>query len=99
MARIGHRCRCGHTDLEHPDRGDGKHRCQISGCSGRRCTDLAKVEAEVFPTFDAKGQSVERIIPPGNKIAADGSPGGSMGATAHACDSCTALYDQLTQAA
>lgn len=96
MARIGHRCGCGHSDIEHADKGDGKRRCQTSGC-GARCTELAEATAEVFPTFDGKGQPVERIIPPGQKIAAEGTDG-AMGATAHDCEGCTALYEQLVGA-
>jgi hypothetical protein len=66
--------------------------------AGASCANGCRKSAEsiVRPTFDLKAQPVERIIPPGERIAAEGT-------TPYApktcdCDSCQALYAELTAA-
>jgi hypothetical protein len=93
MAYIGHRCDCGHSDLQHTGDGTGKlGACQASyGYScGRGCGPTP--EPEVISTFDSKGRPIERIIPPGDGLK---SESGAPIVRTCPCDACTALHSEL----
>lgn len=98
MALIGHRCKCGHNDINHTEDGDGKRLCTAggSGSCKRRCKPVTDVMPELMPTFDLKGNAVERVIPPGDGLGLDG--GHPIGRTC-GCDACQALYEQLVPSA
>lgn len=90
--RIGHRCECGHGDLSHGSDKKGPMSC---GCAG--CTTLCQRsdEAELLPTFDRKGNVIERIVPPGDRLSTEGD---SAGPRTCDCDACQALYAELEPA-
>lgn len=90
MAYIGHRCACRHGDLSHPVSVSGKRSCGCAACP-RRCR--REETPELLPTFDLKGNSIERVIEPGNKL---GTTDGEMNAQTCDCDACQALYTELT---
>jgi hypothetical protein len=93
MAYIGHRCDCGHTDLqhEHDATSDTLGRCTAEyGVTCSRGCGLVN-EPEVIPTFDAKGNRVERVIEPGDGLR---SMGGAVIVRTCTCDACRALYEQ-----
>ncbi|MFF3643428.1 hypothetical protein [Streptomyces sp. NPDC002564] len=96
MALIGHRCSCGHNDINHATDADGKRACTAKAGApcGKRCKTLG--DPEVMPTFDRKGNRVERIIPPGEGLPTET---GSTGTRTCPCDACQALYEQLAPAA
>jgi hypothetical protein len=96
MAFIGHRCGCGHNDLNHAEDDKGKQICTAkAGAScGKGCKSQG--EPELMPTFDAKGGTVERILPPGDGLRAMGD---SVVVRTCGCDACQALYEQLASAA
>lgn len=92
MAYIGHRCTCGHSDLQHrgaQTRGGctarAGHPCQ------RPCGPVA--EPQVIPTFDLHGRPVERVLAPGAAFPTLGSSGHLHTCK---CEDCAALYAQLT---
>lgn len=86
MAYIGHRCGCGHMDIRHELKKDGTR----GSCScSNRCRK--STTATVAPSFDPKGRTVERIVPPGERL-------GNVVPTC-SCDACEALYAELTGAA
>lgn len=87
--RIGHRCACGHGDLSHKTSSSGKRSCDCQPC-GRRCS--RNETPELLPTFDARGNRVERIIPPGEKLATEGD----SGPLTCGCEDCKALYAEVT---
>ena len=94
MAYIGHRCDCGHTDLQHTQNGEGD---SLGNCTadygvtcGRACGPIP--EPEVIPTFDFRGRSVERVIAPGDGLRSES--GAKIAATCP-CAACQALYEQL----
>lgn len=93
MAYIGHRCQCGHSDLQHTQTGEGDTlgSCtgSFSGCAPR-CGPIPA--PEVIPTFDTKGRQVERVIPPGDGLR---SEGGGIVVKTCPCDACVALHEQL----
>lgn len=92
MAFIGHRCSCGHNDINHAEDGKGKRVCTANG--GAPCKRRCKTngEPELMPTFDGKGNRVERIVRPGGGLAiGDAHP---IGRTCE-CESCQSLYGQL----
>lgn len=89
MAHIGHRCSCGHGDLNHLVSATGKRACKSNPCL-RRCKRAD--QPELLPTFDTKGRTVERIVRPGDKLGADGE----LNVTTCGCDACRALYTELT---
>ncbi|MCI3271428.1 hypothetical protein [Streptomyces cylindrosporus] len=96
MAYIGHRCKCGHSDLHHTQDGTGKTlgRCTADygkGCS-RGCSRSIP-EPEVIPSFDGKGRVVERVIEPGDGLA---SMSDSPTVRTCPCEACVALYAQVT---
>lgn len=88
MAYIGHRCGCGHSDLQHSD----SDTCQANaGTScGRGCTP--DPESQILPSFDAKGTRIERVLPPGDSFK---SVGGVSIVTTCTCDACQTLHQQL----
>lgn len=92
---IGHRCGCGHMDIHHtvPKDPNGRRSCTAkAGTScGRGCRKNPR--SEVAPTFDCGGRRIERIVPPGERLASEGSSG--TVATCD-CDACQALYAELT---
>jgi hypothetical protein len=91
MAYIGHRCDCGHSDLNHRQDGGGE---SLGGCVAtcqRPCGPMP--EPEVIPTFDLKAKPVERVIVPG-----EGLPGGGFVVRTCTCDACVALHEQLVAA-
>lgn len=90
MAYIGHRCACRHGDLSHPVTTTGKRSCGCASCP-RRCRRADK--PELLPTFNAKGNQLERIVEPGQKL---GTTEGEMNAKTCDCDDCKALYTELT---
>ena len=94
MAYIGHRCGCGHTDLNH-SRDAKKALCTANGgrSCGRGCRTNPK--SQVLPTWDHKGRPVERVVPPGEGLA---TPTGNDGVRTCNCDSCKALYAELAPA-
>lgn len=97
MAYIGHRCDCGHTDLSHRNNGEGQ---SLGGCTGYCGTSCgtpcgSMPEPEVFPTFDAKGRPVERVIEPGGGLPAMGD---NDVLKTCPCAACAALYEQLVAA-
>ncbi|MET9517007.1 hypothetical protein [Streptomyces sp. NPDC002994] len=95
MAYIGHRCGCGHSDLQHSGEGPAGTCQAASGAScGRGCTPSP--DPEVIPTFDTKGQPIERLIPPGEGLA---SMSGAPIVRTCSCDACAALHEQLTSVA
>lgn len=90
MAYIGHRCDCGHSDLNHRQDGTGT---SLGGCvttCQQPCGPIP--EPEVIPTFDLKAKPVERIIVPGEGLPSEG--GGFVVRTC-ACNACVALHEQL----
>ncbi|SFF12011.1 hypothetical protein SAMN05216251_108245 [Actinacidiphila alni] len=90
MARIGHRCKCRHGDLSHTTDKNGKQSCGCAGCTTRcRRTE----EPELLPTFDVKGNAVERIVPPGERLAGEST---NSGPQTCGCAACCALYTELT---
>lgn len=93
MAYIGHRCDCGHSDLNHTQDGttDSLGSC-VTTCQ-RPCGPTA--EPEVIPTFDLKARPVERVITPGEGLRSEG--GGFILRTC-TCDACKALHEQLAPA-
>jgi hypothetical protein len=95
MAYIGHRCGCGHMDINH-DPDAKKNRCKAA--AGASCSKGCRKSAKsiVRPTFDIKAQPVERIVPPGERIAAEGTT--PYTPKTCDCDSCQALYAELTAA-
>lgn len=95
MSFIGHRCGCGHTDIQHqkdPKRGQGL----CKGRAGRPCHQPCDPtdEPQVFATFDSKARPVEDIIEPGRRFPTQEMPGG--GEQTCDCDNCHALYAELT---
>ncbi|ELP62819.1 hypothetical protein PV735_11230 [Streptomyces turgidiscabies] len=96
MAFIGHRCTCGHNDLNHIESENGKRNCtaKSGGSCGKPCTSQG--DSEVLPTFDLKGNHVERIIAPGDGPQTEG---GTVLVRTCTCDACQALYEQLALAA
>lgn len=85
---IAHTCtKCGHADFHrHDNRGGRNPDCPIPcGCLG--CTPG---ESTLRPTFDRRGDVVERIIPPGER-----SVGGYIAACS--CQECKDLYASLTK--
>lgn len=93
MAYVGHRCQCGHSDLNHAQDGGGE---SLGGCVAtcqRPCGPIA--EPEVIPTFDIKAKPVERVIASGEGLPSEG--GGFVVRTC-ACDACVALHEQLVPA-
>jgi hypothetical protein len=90
--RIGHRCKCRHGDLSHGSDKKGPMSC---GCAG--CTTLCSRNEtpELLPTFDGKGNTIERIVPPGDQLSTEGTAGGPRTCD---CDACQALYAELTEA-
>ncbi|MFH8797085.1 hypothetical protein [Streptomyces sp. NPDC017941] len=95
MAFIGHRCTCGHNDLNHTENDKGKNVCTANAGArcGRKCTALK--EPELLPTFDIKGHPVERVIVPGDGLRTESGTAVTQTCT---CDGCQALYDQITSA-
>jgi hypothetical protein len=94
MAYIGHRCTCGHSDLNHTKDGTSQ---SLGGCTAtcqKPCGPTP--EPEVIPTFDLKAQPVERVIVPGEGLPSEG--GGFVIRTC-TCDACVALHEQLATAA
>jgi len=92
MAYIGHRCDCGHSDLNHRQDGTSK---SLGGCTAtcqKPCGPIA--EPEVIPTFDLKARPVERVIVPGEGLPSEG--GGYVIRTCP-CEACVALYEQTVQ--
>jgi hypothetical protein len=87
MARIGHRCECGHSDLNHTKDGTSQSLGSCTATCQKPCGPLAA--PEVIPTFDLKAKPVERVIVPGE--------GGGLCIRTCACDACTALYEQTVQ--
>ena len=90
MAYIGHRCNCGHSDLNHRQDGSSK---TLGGCTAtcqKPCSPTA--EPEVIPTFDIKARPVERVIVPGEGLPTES--GGFVVRTC-TCDACVALHEQL----
>jgi hypothetical protein len=47
------------------------------------------------PTFDGKGNAVERVVTPGRRL---GFTEGESNLETHSCDECAALYTELTGA-
>ncbi|MDX3759299.1 hypothetical protein [Streptomyces sp. AK02-04a] len=94
MAYIGHRCNCGHSDLQHSQTGEGK---TLGSCSAsfNPCNCGPIPEPEVIPTFNTKGKQVERVIAPGGGLP---SASGNPVVKTCPCDACTALYEQLASA-
>lgn len=90
MAYIGHRCNCGHSDLNHAQDGTAETLGACTTTCQRPCGPVA--EPEVIPTFDIKAKPVERIIPPGDGLR---SEGGGIVVKTCACDACIALHEQL----
>lgn len=92
MAFIGHRCTCGHNDLNHTRNDKGKAVCtaRSGGSCGKGC--IASGEPELLPTFDRKGRHIEQITPPGDGLKTES---GSTGVKTCICDACQALYAQL----
>jgi hypothetical protein len=88
---IGHRCDCGHTDLQHQQDGTFT---SLGGCTSmcnRPCGPLAA--PEVIPTFDGKGRVVERVIAPGGGLP---SMGGGVTVKVCPCEACVAVYERVT---
>jgi hypothetical protein len=83
MSMATHRCKtCSHLQHYH----DGGS-CSLGTC---RC-DASKFDpapAELIPTFDASGQPVERVIPPGDGIY---SEAGKVLIRACGCQECVEL--------
>lgn len=94
MAFIGHRCGCGHNDLNHTQDGTGESLGSCVTTCTRPCGPVR--EPEVIPTFDIKAQPVERIVIPGEGLPTEG--GGFVVRTC-TCDACQALYEQHALAA
>lgn len=94
MAYIGHRCDCGHSDLQHT--GDGTSDT-LGACSAsfNPCGCGTTPEPEVIPTFDTKGRTVERVIAPGGGLP---SESGNPVVKTCPCDACVALHEQLVSA-
>jgi len=90
MAYIGHRCACRHGDLSHPVSASGKRSCGCQPCT-RRCR--REETPELLPSFDTKGNAVERIVQPGGALATQDGAGGPRTCD---CDACRALYTELT---
>jgi hypothetical protein len=88
---IGHRCGCGHSDLQHIALGNGR-KCRASNATSCAKPCRKNPKSSVFATFDAKAKPVERIIPPGGRLATEGN----VGPTTCDCDDCKALYAELT---
>ena len=83
--RIGHRCRCRHSDLNH----DSKGKCTGQPCR-RRCSPK---KAEVLPTFGTNGRPIQAVVQPGCGLA---TMDGNAGPQTHNCADCRALYTQVT---
>ena len=97
MAFIGHRCTCGHNDVNHTKNDKGKLVCTAKAGApcGRPCKSQG--EPEVMPSFAVTGRPVERIIPPGDGFRAMGDH--VIVKTCYCyCDGCQALYEQLVPA-
>jgi hypothetical protein len=94
MAYIGHRCDCGHSDLNHTQDGAGKSLGNCTSTCQRPCGPIA--QPEVIPTFDLKAKPVERVIIPGEGLLTES---GGFAVRTCACDACVALHEQLTEAA
>lgn len=94
MAYIGHRCTCGHTDLQHTQDGAGN---TLGRCTGsfNACACGPIPAPEVVPSFDRKGKRVERIIEPGSGLP---SESGAPVVKTCPCDACVALHEQLVSA-
>ncbi|WP_435173261.1 hypothetical protein [Actinacidiphila sp. bgisy145] len=45
------------------------------------------------PTFELSGKEIERVVPPGDRLATEG---GNSGMETCGCDACRALYTELT---
>lgn len=96
MAYIGHQCGCGHSAVQHrTDEADRSHCTAIAGTSCGRGCRMSKRSAKL-PTFDARGRSIERIVPPGDRLATRSGAGRLQTCD---CDGCQALYAELTGAA
>jgi hypothetical protein len=98
MAYIGHRCDCGHTDLQHRNNGTSKTLGSCTANCGLSCGFPcgATPEPQVIPTFDGHGRPVERVIAPGGGLPAMGDVDVLKTCP---CDACVALYEQLVPAA
>jgi hypothetical protein len=96
MAFIGHRCSCGHNDLNHTENDAGKKVCtaKAGGSCGRSCRTQG--ESEVLPTFDRKGRHIERVLAPGDGLKTES--GAALVKTC-TCDDCQAFHEQLAPAA
>lgn len=94
MAYIGHRCGCGHMDIHH-DAGAKKTTCSANNGNscGKGCQKNPK--ASVAPTFDVKGNTVERVVQPGHRFGNEEKPQYGPIRTCD-CDACRALYTELT---
>lgn len=93
MAYIGHRCDCGHSNLNHAQDGGSE---SLGGCTAtcqRPCGPTP--EPEVIPIFDFKARPIERVITPGEGLPSEG--GGYVVRTC-ACDACVAVHEQLATA-
>lgn len=90
MSYIGHRCGCGHTDLQHTTSDGGRRTCRANG--GKSCGNgCRKVEkAVIIPTFDINGRRIGAVSAPGTPLPALG--------TTCACKACKELYAQLAAA-
>ncbi|MFJ3170605.1 hypothetical protein ACIPJK_07445 [Streptomyces roseus] len=91
MAYIGHRCACGHSDLQHRGAQTG------GGCTARAghpcqqpCGPVG--EPQVIPTFNLHGQPIERVIAPGGGFP---TLGGGHHLRTCDCESCQALYAEV----
>ncbi|MEV8045914.1 hypothetical protein AB0P02_19015 [Streptomyces griseoluteus] len=92
MAFIGHRCSCGHNDLNHKLDTDDKQVCTAR--SGEACGEGCDTQGdpELMPTFDRKGRPIERILAPGDALETES--GVRLISTCE-CDACRDLYEQL----
>jgi hypothetical protein len=97
MAYIGHRCDCGHSDLQHTETGEGESLGYCTADFGHTCRGTCGPipEPEVIPTFNGKGKPVERIIEPGGGLP---SESGNPVVKTCPCDACVALHEQLVAA-
>lgn len=94
MAYIGHRCPCGHSDLQHAGDGTGQTLGQCTAEYGTTCSrTCGPVQTpEVIPTFDCKGRAIERVLAPGDGLR---SESGTPLVKTCLCDACTALHGEL----
>lgn len=97
MAYIGHRCDCGHSDLSHAGDGTGENLGRCTAEFGASCKHTCGPvpQPEVIPTFDGKGNQVERVIEPGGGLP---SESGNAVVKTCPCDACVAMHEQLVSA-